>query len=139
MRMRRPSGWRSSEAGFLVLIEILVAVVIIAMLASYYLTGSGTVAGRGGSGSGLSPNVEGEPTSIPGKARDEAESVVCRNNLGQVRAAIANYQATNGTFPPDLPSLQVGVPLTCPVGGEPYQYDPNTGQVNCTHRHHEGY
>ena len=138
MRMRRRSGWRSSEAGFLVLIEILVAVVIIAMLASYFLTGTPGVSG-GGNGSGVPGSVSGEATSVPGKARDAAEGVVCRNNLGQVRAAIANYQATNGTFPPDLPSLQVGVPLTCPVGGEPYQYDPNTGQVNCTHPHHEGY
>ena len=138
MRMRRRSGWRSSEAGFLVLIEILVAVVIIAMLASYFLTGTPGVSG-GGSRSGVPGAVSGEATSVPGKARDAAEGVVCRNNLGQVRAAIANYQATNGTFPPDLPSLQVGVPLTCPVGGEPYQYDSNTGQVNCTHPHHEGY
>jgi len=135
--MRRPSGWRRSEAGFLVLIEILVAVVIIAMLASYFLTGS--PAGTSGGGSGVAAPITGEHTSIPGKAMDEAESAVCRNNLQQVRAAIATYQATNGGFPPDLQSLQVGVPLTCPVGGEPYQYDPNTGQVNCTHHRHEGY
>ena len=140
MRTRRRSGWRSAEAGFLVLIEILIAVVIIAMLASYFLMGSGGGSKKGTGGEpGLMPDVGGQATSIPGKARDEAESVVCRNNLQQLRAAIAMYQSTNGGFPPDLQSLQAGVPLTCPVGGEPYEYDANTGQVHCVHPHHEGY
>jgi len=134
MRARVRSGLGSRQAGFLVLIELLIVVLIIAALAAFYLTSnSSLVGGRGGGGK------QGGATTMPGKAREQAESAVCRNNLQQVRAAVATQLATAGSNPPDLESLQVGVPLTCPVGGEPYAYDASTGQVQCTHPGHESY
>ena len=131
MRARLRSGWCSRQAGFFVLIELLIVVLIIAALASFYLTSS-TAPGGGGGGSGGA-------TTVPGKAREQAESAVCRNNLQQVRAALGIQLSTAGSYPADLGSLEVGVPLSCPVGGEPYEYDAGTGQVHCPHPGHESY
>ncbi len=138
MRVRpRWASARRRQGGFWALIELLVVAVIIVLALVYYLnvTKQETSA-LGGPGN---PAAAGEPTSTPGVALDRAKGVECQNNLQQIRAAIANYQAQYGAFPPDLQSLQVGLPLTCPVGGEPYQYDANTGQVKCVHTRHESY
>jgi type II secretory pathway pseudopilin PulG len=135
MKTRLRWDWRERQGGFLVLIEILVVVVIIAMLAGYFLTGGG---GLGGGRSG-GKNAKGEATTVPGKAIEDAESTVCRNNLSQLRTAIATYMATNGSNPPDLETLQAQVPLTCPVGGEAYQYEASTGKVTCPHPGHTSY
>jgi len=116
-----------------VLIELLVVVVIIALLAVYLLRGSGGVVGGG------TPGTGGGATTIPGKAFEQAKGTVCKNNLGQLRSAISTYYATAGAYPPDLQSLQAGVPARCPVGGEDYTYDPTTGQVSCPHPGHTGY
>jgi hypothetical protein len=133
MRVRVRSGSRSSQAGFLLLLELLIVVLIIAALAAFFLTSGGGALGGGGA------NPEGGPRTMPGKAREQAESAVCRNNLQQVRAAVSTALATTGSSPADLESLQIGVPLSCPVGAEPYQYDASTGQVQCTHPGHESY
>jgi hypothetical protein len=65
--------------------------------------------------------------------------VVCRNNIQQLRAAVSIYQGSSQAFPPSLESLNAGISLTCLEGGEPYDYDPSTGQVHCVHPGHEGY
>jgi hypothetical protein len=72
------------------------------------------------------------PASRVGEVRQAAESVECRNNLSQIRAAIQMRTTTDETFPASLNEL--GLPasmLVCPVSGQPYQYDPTTGQVRC--------
>ncbi len=136
MKMRLRSEWRESQGGFLVLIELLIVVVIIAALASYFWTGGSSVSGGRTVTGG--PGGQGGATSIPGKARERAESVVCRNNLSQIRAAIQTHQATMGSYPSGLESLDTsGLPLNCPDSGEAYQYDPSTGQVSCPT--HPGY
>ena len=33
----------------------------------------------------------------------------------------------------------LSLPATCPVGEEPYDYDPTTGQIHCVHPGHERY
>ncbi len=137
MRARHPWVWPDRRrAGFWALIELVVVAVIVALALIYYLNVTKQQTGALGV---ANPATGGEATSTPGVALQRAKGVACENNLQQVRSAIATYQAQNGGFPPDLQSLQVGVPLTCPVGGEPYQYDPNTGQVHCTHPGHESY
>ncbi len=158
MRMRLRSDWRRSQAGFLVLIEILVVVVIIAALAGYFLMGwggggtghngqnpnapattnTGTNGGGGGGGRPTGPLGDLEAgSSIPGKSLEMAHGVECRNNLSQLRAAIAQAYSTTGAYPADLQSL--GVKTTCPVGGEAYVYDPTTGHVSCPHKGHQAY
>ena len=66
------------------------------------------------------------------------ESVQCINNLDQIRKALQMEQTTEGRFPRSLKELQLGDSfLKCPVGGEPYQYDPRTGRVLCPHPGHQ--
>jgi hypothetical protein len=134
MRVRRRWAWRDSRAGFWALIELLIVAIIIAVAVSYYLTSQRMV----GAVSGGKPGNY-DATTVPGVALERAKGVECQNNLQQLRAAIATYQANNGTFPSSLEELQSNVPLQCPVGGEPYTYDPSTGQVHCVHRSHVQY
>jgi type II secretory pathway pseudopilin PulG len=136
-RLRWGSRERASEAGFWALIELLVVLVIVVLVLYFYLGGTkqsaDLLAGSGGR------SGAGGARSTPGVALEQAEGVACRNNLQNLRVAIAAYQAQYGGFPPDLEGLQAGVSLTCPVGGEPYQYDPATGKVHCTHARHEAF
>ncbi len=134
MRARRRWGWPDSQAGFWALIELLIVAIIIAVAVSYYLSSQRMVgAVSGGNPAGY------DATTTPGIAIERAKGVECQNNLQQLRAAVATYQANNGTLPSSLEELQSNVPLTCPVGGEPYTYDPSTGQVHCVHPRHVQY
>jgi len=128
--MRSPqSGWHRAEAGYFTLIGLLAAIVIIAILFVVFL---------GGGGGGSSATGTGA-TTTPGKAKERAQDVLCENNLRQLRYEISIYQSTDGANPPSLASLQTQVVLTCPIGGEPYEYDPLSGQVRCVHPGHGRY
>jgi len=125
----RWSAWRSAERGFLMLIALLVVVVIVMLLYRNQL--GGPVGGRQGG--------PGGPQTLVGGSVDRAQSTLCRNNLAQLRAAIAIYQGNAGSFPPTLEVLRQynqSLALTCPVGGESYQYDPGAGGVHCVHEGH---
>jgi len=128
VKTKRLSDWRSAERGFLTLIGMLIVIVIIGILFAMYAGGPGP----GPSGSG------GAATTLGG-AKERANAVLCRNNLSQLRAAVAVYVSNAGPNPSSLQELQAGVSLTCPVGGEPYQYDPGSGRVRCVHPGHEGF
>lgn len=78
-----------------------------------------------------------QPAGIPQAAMERAREVECQNNLQQLRAALQMARA-EGNNPPDLAALNLGEGLlTCPVGREPYRYDPQRGQVSCPHPGHE--
>lgn len=116
------------------LVGVLVSIGILAVLMMvwlYYGTG----------GSGLTSQAGGTaPVSRVGEVKQSAHSVECRNNLNQIRQAIQIRMTTEETPPPDLNGL--GIPqtmLVCPVSGQPYSYDPNTGQVRCTTPGHLSY
>lgn len=130
MRRMRWSAWRSGQRGYLTLIALLVVIVIIGILfATQY----------GGPPRRTGPTPPGESKTLLGGAVDRADATVCRNNLTQLRTAIQVYQANAQAWPPDLESLEAGVPRRCPVGGEPYQYDPLTGAAHCVHPGHENF
>lgn len=130
MRSSLRWAWPETQRGYLTLIALLVVIVIIAILFSRY--GGGPSAGGGSAG--------GTGGTVLGGAIDRAKGVTCRNNLQQIRAAISTYSGMNdGSFPPSLETLQLGIPLQCPEGGEPYQYDATTGQVHCVHPRHENF
>lgn len=120
----------SSERGYLTLIGLLAAIVIIGILFALYM---------GGPTGGGSPGQGGPAATTPGGAKRSAQGVLCRNNLSQLRAAISIHTGSAGSFPASLEELNAGVSLRCPVGDEPYQYDFTTGQVHCVHPGHEGY
>ncbi|GIV05657.1 MAG: hypothetical protein KatS3mg016_1232 [Fimbriimonadales bacterium] len=113
------------------LVGVLVSIAILAVLLMVWL-----YHGTGSSGaSSASP-----PASRVGEVRQAAESVECRNNLSQIRTAIQMRTTTEETYPASLQEL--GIPatmLSCPVSGQAYQYDPNTGQVRCSAPGHMSY
>lgn len=123
------SALHSAERGFFTLIGLLLALVIIGILLSLYGLPAGT-GGAGGTGS------SGDAVTIVGGTKGRAQDVVCRNNLAQLRAAIGIQAGASGVNPPSLDGIQAGVDLACPEGGEPYEYDPSTGQVRCVHPGH---
>ncbi|MFN7019558.1 MAG: type II secretion system protein [Fimbriimonadales bacterium] len=118
------------------LVGVLVSVAILGVLLMVWLY-YGT-SGTGGSSSQL-PSAP-PPASRVSEVRQAAESVECRNNLSQIRAAIQMRITTEDTYPASLQELQLPASmLVCPVSGQPYQYDPNTGQVRCLTAGHMSY
>jgi hypothetical protein len=108
------------------LIGLLVVVAIILTLTVVYMGGGS----RGGDSKG--------PKTVPGRAQDQAYGVHCMNNLNQVRQALQIAQMELDAYPKSLRDLNLQPEmLRCPVGGEPYQYDPTTGKVRCLHPGHE--
>ncbi len=114
------------------LIEILVVLVIIVVLSSV-LTGV-YLGSKGGS-----KIDDGKAHSPMQRAKD----TVCLENIHSVRISIAAAHAsdTEEKFPGSLSELrELGSQLrACPVGKEPYEYDPTSGQVKCVHPGHANY
>jgi prepilin-type N-terminal cleavage/methylation domain-containing protein len=109
------------------LVEMLVVIVIIAVLAAVlmprYLGKSGT----------------GKSAATP---MQRAHSVECINNLRQIRQAYTMTTASEDERPATLADLcqRYKIPESmsrCPVGKEPYRFDPATGVVKCVHPGHE--
>ena len=99
------------------------AAILAAFLLPRYLGSSKTVGGR---------RVE--------SPKERGQSAVCINNLQQIRASLTMLQSAGDEEgrPKTLAELKLPAEmLRCPVGGEPYQYDPATGRVWCTHPGHE--
>ncbi|MFN4032716.1 MAG: type II secretion system protein [Fimbriimonadales bacterium] len=116
------------------LVGVLVSVAILGVLLMVWL-----YYGAGGGASSASP-ATATPASRVGEVRQAAESVECRNNLSQIRQAIQIRTTTEETYPASLQELGLpGTMLRCPVSGQPYQYDPATGQVRCTTPGHMSY
>lgn len=126
MIAQRRLASRKGERGFLTLIGLLVVIVIIGIMLAMYAGPSGKGGGAGGE------------TVLGGSVR-QARSTVCRSNLSQFRQAVQVEVNLTGAYPVSLEALQLGLPATCPVGDEPYDYDPTTGQIQCVHSGHERY
>ena len=83
MRVKRRWAWPDAQAGFWVLIELLIVAIIIAVAVSYYLTSQRMVgAVSGGDPSGY------DATTVPGVATERAKRIQCQNNLQQLRSVI---------------------------------------------------
>ncbi len=107
------------------LVALLVVIVIIVILALVFLQGGKLLGG-------------GQQKSLPGQAMDKGKEVVCINNLQQIRAAIQMRVTTEETKPANLAELKLSAEmLKCAVGGEPYVYNPQTGEVRCPHPGHQ--
>ena len=109
----------------------LAVIAIIAILAVVFLKGGGTMTQR----------KDGIGKTIIGQTRADAKDDVCRSNLKQVREGLQIAQdPVEGTWPATLEETRLGKDFySCPLGHEPYQYDPKTGQVHCVHPGHEKY
>ncbi len=121
------------------LVATLVTVVIILVLVVVLFKGSNLFGAKAG-GASTRPDKLG--TTVLGQARWSAKDDVCRSNLGQLRSAIQLFEQTNDDQPPHSLTEIKGLGsefFICPIGSEPYQYDPTTGQVHCPHPGHEKY
>ena len=74
------------------------------------------------------PSFLGEAQTPVGVALQKGESAQCIEYLRQLRLAVQMDYDTSGQYPPSLPT-DLGLPLKCPVSGQPFQYDPRTGRV----------
>ncbi|CAN5419920.1 hypothetical protein BH11ARM1_BH11ARM1_03950 [soil metagenome] len=120
------------------LIALLIVVAIMAVLAVVLLKGSGAFAGAGENNS---PRKDGKGTTTVGLVKLSADDTVCRSNIQQVREAIIIARSNADDAPPaDLTALRLPPEFSvCPLGKEPYAYDPTTGTVHCVHPGHEKY
>jgi prepilin-type N-terminal cleavage/methylation domain-containing protein len=112
------------------LVEILVVLVILlilfAVLAPHYLKG-----GKSKDGKTIESPIQ------------RGHSVECINNLSQLRQGykLATTE-DDAPRPQTLKEVGKGFPesmFRCPVGGQPYQYDPATGRIWCVQPGHESY
>lgn len=115
------------------LVSTLVTLALILMLVVVYTTGGLRV--------GQSSRPDGKGVTTLGAAQMRAFDTQCTSNLRQVRQAIqvVSNMGEDG-YPQSLNETRLGRDfLACPIGKEPYQYDPATGQVRCPHPGHENY
>jgi hypothetical protein len=84
---------------------------------------------------------DGKGTTIVGASMYKAKDNACVSNLNQIRLSItANADPTDESKPQSLEELKLGTSIIkCPVGGEAYVYDPQTGTVTCPHPGHDKY
>ncbi len=109
------------------LIEIIVVLALLLIVAGAYY--------------GLSHKGEknAPAKSIPAKAIEKAHSVECQSNLQQIRQMIQMEAATGEGFPARIDQGATASISRCPVSGQPYSYDPQTGRVWCSTPGHERY
>jgi|GEM_PF-1782179 len=100
----------------------------------------GNTAADGAANQASVPNVR-QPTTIPGRAISKARGEQCMENLRQLRMLI--QLATDdrgGVFPTSLTDVPDSIQVrSCPIGGQDYAYDPDSGKVSCTTPGHEGF
>lgn len=112
------------------LVASLIVVAIICILAVVMLKGT--------FGEGKSSRPDGKGTTIPGAVMAKAQDTECKQYLQQVRMSIQVTQTSTDAFPATIEETNLGSTFyECPLGGEKYNYDPNTGKVSCPHPGHE--
>lgn len=118
------------------LISTMITIAIIAVLMVGLFYGSGMLQGKT-----PSARKDGLGKTVMGQAKYAAKDDVCRSNLGQVRSSIQILSVNEDDKPPeDIHETKLPQEFySCPVGHEPYVYDPQTGAIHCVHPGHEKY
>ena len=110
------------------LIGMLAAIAIILILATIFLWPGGK------------DGDKGKGKSMPAQVKERAESVECQSNVRQIRMGVQMNTMAGEPAPKSLAELKYPAEvLQCPVGHQPYKYDPQTGQVQCVYPGHEKY
>ena len=120
------------------LVATLLTVAIMLVLVVALFKGSSMFGKQSGPAKGRPDHLG---TTILGQVRYDAKDEVCRSNLNSLRQAIQLFEQTNDDHPPTaLSDTKIGDDFSrCPIGHEPYAYDPTTGTVHCVHPGHEKY
>lgn len=119
------------------LISLLAVVVIIALLAIAFMKG-GALFGM----KSQPDRPDGKGKTLPGRVMAMAKDDVCMENLRQLRMSIGmiHDQDPDEHWPANLEETRLGSNFYhCDLGKEPYDYNPETGQVKCVHPGHEKY
>lgn len=126
--LRRPDSGQT-------LVSTLMVILIIGVLAVGLYIGFQNL---GAAGEGTSARSDGQGQTIVGQSMLRARDEQCRNRLGQIRSAIQMNATLHEGFPTGLSQLRLGNEFNrCPISGQPYAYDPQTGKVGCQHPGHE--
>lgn len=117
------------------LVGLLVAVVIVILAVLYFTTGGKFLGGK------VAERPDGKGETLIGRSMYAAKDDACISNLKQVRMGVdIASDPVDGTKPASLQETKLGGQFyVCPVGNEPYDYDPATGKVHCPHKGHEKY
>lgn len=114
------------------LIATLITVAIICVLMVVMMQGTG--------GGDFAQRKDGMGKTMPTASRAAAEDSVCRSNLQQVRQGLQIAMIGTDEHPASIEDAHIGQQFySCPLGHEPYKYDPQTGEVHCVHPGHERY
>ena len=117
------------------LIGMMVAVVILLLVSIVFITGNGPGLAK------TPPRPDGKGETVLGRSALAAKDDKCRAFLGQIRQSVQiNADPVEGTYPAKIEDTKLGQDFyKCPVGKEPYGYDPTTGKAWCVHKGHEKY
>lgn len=117
------------------LVGVLVAVAVVVVAAVFFAVGPKLA--------GETPveRKDGKGETVVGKSLLAGKDTQCESNLGQLRSGIQiATDPVDDIKPQTLQETNLGSQFySCPVGGESYVYDPQTGKVNCPHPGHESY
>ena len=72
----------------------------------------------------------------------KAEDTKCKSDLDQLRMSLGMLHDgdPDGKWPETLQESKFPAEFySCPIGHEPYQYNPETGEVKCVHPGHKKY
>lgn len=84
---------------------------------------------------GLVNHKEGQ--TVVGASIDKGKETQCMSNLRQIRMILESTKMQGEQLPASMQDMKLGSTGMCPVSGQLYQYNPNTGQVKCTTPGHE--
>ena len=123
------------------MIGVLVAGVLGLVFVLVFVMGGKLPGGGSLTGSTVAPREDGKGTTMIGRVAYEAKDEACKSNLGQTRQSIQiATDPVENTPPASLAETKLSSDfLRCPIGKEPYTYDPATGQVSCPHPGHGSY
>ncbi len=109
------------------------------------LIGFGVVAAcfLSGCDTGLSnKRADQEGNTVVGQSMARGKDYVCMQNLNSLRQGIELHRSSDPDAAAPTELTQIKVPsemLMCPIGKEPYKYDPAAATVKCEHPGHKKY
>lgn len=119
------------------MIEMVVVAAVVLVGVIVYVNGGFP----GLTGKAADKRKDGVGETVVGRSLAAGKDTKCQSNLKQVRMAIQiGTDPVEEVAPSSLKDLKLGADYeACPLGKEPYLYDPATGQVKCVHLGHENY
>jgi hypothetical protein len=133
---------RRAKRGFGVVEVIIVLVVVLCGALLYVTVTNGAKKAQQEARQDVTKQPGEGPHSVLGKAYQKGVSPACQEHLRQLRMMLdmAKSESESGSYPASLSELSGAAQISaCPIGKDPYTYDPATGKVSCGHPGHEGF